>query len=43
MKLPMLRKGMKRNIALIVLFLCSYYSVIYVLEGRENGDIKQKM
>lgn len=39
----MLKKGVKRNFLLIILFLCSYFFVTYVLEGRENGDTKMKM
>lgn len=39
----MLKKGVKRNLLLLVLFLCSYFFVSYLLEGRENGDTKMKM
>lgn len=39
----MLKKGVKRNLLLIVLFFASYLFVSYILEGRENGDIKMKM
>lgn len=39
----MLKKGVKRNCLLVVLFVCSYLFVSYILEGRENGDTKMKM
>lgn len=39
----MLKKSVKRNLFLVILFICSYIFVSYFLEGRENGDNKMKM
>lgn len=39
----MLKKSLKRNVLLIILFLCSYLFITFLLEGRENGDAKTKM
>lgn len=39
----MLRKSFRRNFLLVVLIVCSYLFVTYILEGRENGDTKMKM
>lgn len=39
----MLKKGVRRNLLLLLLFLVAYLSVTYLLEGRENGDTKMKM
>ncbi|CRL01832.1 CLUMA_CG015153, isoform A [Clunio marinus] len=38
-----LKKGVKRNLLILLLFICSYLFVSYVLEGRENGDNKRKI
>jgi hypothetical protein len=38
-----LKKSVKRNFIIVVLFLLSYLFVSYVIEGRDDGDTKRKM